>query len=141
MVNLSAQAILSGGFFFKASLHIVDSEAVKRVRARVYKGFSIGGKIVSRDKVVKSTITEIRLVEKCDAVPGKRYRICLPEVFVKAFITAYGKPPLDVALHFYEGLGRVMKSLDKGDLTLAMIKANVTRKCTRPRRATSGILA
>jgi hypothetical protein len=65
----------------------------------------------------------VRLVEKCDAVPGKRYRICSPEVFVKAFVTAYGKPPLDVALHFYEGLGRVMKSLDKGDLTLAMMKA------------------
>jgi phage head maturation protease len=43
--------------------HIVDSEAVKKVRARVYKGFSIGGKIVSRDKVDKSTITGIKLVE------------------------------------------------------------------------------
>jgi hypothetical protein len=30
---------------------------------------------------------------------------------------------LNVALHFYEGLGRVMKSLDEGDLTLAMMKA------------------
>jgi soluble lytic murein transglycosylase-like protein len=44
-------------------------------------------------------------------------------VFVKAFVTAYGKPPLDVALHFYEGLGRVAKSLDEGDLMLAMMKA------------------
>jgi hypothetical protein len=48
--------------------HIVDSEAVKKVRTRVYKGFSIGGKIVSRDKVDKTTITGIKLVET-EAMP------------------------------------------------------------------------
>jgi hypothetical protein len=44
-------------------------------------------------------------------------------VFVKAFVAAYGKPPLEVALYFYEGLGRVRNSLEEGDLILAMMKA------------------
>lgn len=43
--------------------HIVDSEAVKKVRAGVYKGFSIGGKVTARDDLQKSTITGIRWVE------------------------------------------------------------------------------
>jgi hypothetical protein len=65
----------------------------------------------------------VRLVEKCDEVSGKRYRICPPEVFARAFITAYGKPPLDVIMYLWEGIGRVTKYLEERDLTLAMMKA------------------
>lgn len=43
--------------------HIVDSEAVKKVKASVYKGFSIGGKVTARDNLNKSIITGIKLVE------------------------------------------------------------------------------
>lgn len=43
--------------------HIVDSEAVKKVKAGVYKGFSIGGKVTGRDEVNKGIITGIKLVE------------------------------------------------------------------------------
>ncbi len=43
--------------------HIVDSEAVKKVKAGVYKGFSVGGKVTSRDELQKTTITGIKLVE------------------------------------------------------------------------------
>ena len=43
--------------------HVVDSEAVKKVNAGVYKGFSIGGKVTSRDDVNKSIIKGIKLVE------------------------------------------------------------------------------
>lgn len=43
--------------------HIVDSEAVKKVQANVYKGFSIGGKVTSRDELNKSIIKGLRLVE------------------------------------------------------------------------------
>ena len=43
--------------------HVVDSEAVKKVKAGVYKGFSIGGKVTSRDEMAKTTITGINLVE------------------------------------------------------------------------------
>lgn len=43
--------------------HVVDSEAVKKVQAGVYKGFSIGGKVIGRDELHKNTITGLRLVE------------------------------------------------------------------------------
>lgn len=43
--------------------HIVDSEAVKKVKAKVYKGFSIGGKVRERDEAKKSVITGLNLVE------------------------------------------------------------------------------
>jgi len=50
-----------GRTYFKA--HIVDTEAVKKVNAGVYKGFSIGGKVTSRDELNKSTVTGLKLVE------------------------------------------------------------------------------
>ena len=43
--------------------HVVDSEAVKKVKANVYKGFSIGGKVTKRDQVNKSIIKGIKLIE------------------------------------------------------------------------------
>jgi hypothetical protein len=43
--------------------HVVDSEAVKKVKANVYKGFSIGGKVTARDEANKSLIKGIKLVE------------------------------------------------------------------------------
>lgn len=43
--------------------HVVDPVAIKKVRAGVYKGFSIGGKVTERDSVAKNTITGLRLVE------------------------------------------------------------------------------
>lgn len=43
--------------------HIVDPVAVKKVLAQVYKGFSIGGKVKSRDEVNKNTITGLKLTE------------------------------------------------------------------------------
>jgi phage head maturation protease len=43
--------------------HVVDSEAVKKVKANVYKGFSIGGKVTDRDTMNKSIIKGIKLVE------------------------------------------------------------------------------
>lgn len=43
--------------------HVVDSEAVKKVEAGVYKGFSIGGKVTKRDAVDKTIITGLRLIE------------------------------------------------------------------------------
>lgn len=43
--------------------HVVDTEACKKVRANVYKGFSIGGRVTARDAVAKTTITGLKLVE------------------------------------------------------------------------------
>lgn len=50
-----------GKTFFGA--HVVDSEAVKKVKTGVYKGFSIGGKVKNRDEVNKTIITELNLIE------------------------------------------------------------------------------
>ena len=43
--------------------HIVDDDAVKKVQAQVYKGFSIGGKITGRDETNTSIITGVQLSE------------------------------------------------------------------------------
>lgn len=50
-----------GRTFFGA--HVVDSEAVKKVKANVYKGFSIGGKVTERDEMNKAIIKGLNLVE------------------------------------------------------------------------------
>ncbi|MFK7088677.1 HK97 family phage prohead protease [Chromobacterium violaceum] len=47
----------------KICAHVVDSEAVKKVKASVYKGFSIGGRVTGRDELKKTTITGLRLTE------------------------------------------------------------------------------
>ncbi len=43
--------------------HVVDPIAVKKVETGVYKGFSIGGKVTERDKLNKSIIKGLNLVE------------------------------------------------------------------------------
>lgn len=47
----------------KLCAHIVDSEAIKKVKTGVYKGFSIGGKVTDRDELKKTTITGLKLTE------------------------------------------------------------------------------
>ena len=58
---IEAEVQVDGRTYFGA--HIVDSEAVKKVNAGVYKGFSIGGKVTGRDVLNKSTVTALKLVE------------------------------------------------------------------------------
>lgn len=60
-IAIEAEVQPDGRTFFGA--HIIDTEAVKKVRAGVYKGFSIGGKVLSRDAVDKSIINGLRLSE------------------------------------------------------------------------------
>lgn len=43
--------------------HVVDPTSVKKVEAGVLKGFSIGGKVLSRDNANKSIITGLKLTE------------------------------------------------------------------------------
>jgi hypothetical protein len=43
--------------------HVVDPLAVKKVQTKVYKGFSIGGKVTSRDPANAKNITGLKLVE------------------------------------------------------------------------------
>ncbi|MBB6251720.1 HK97 family phage prohead protease [Nitrospirillum iridis] len=42
---------------------VVDPVAIRKVKAGVYKGFSIGGKVVARDPDDRNTITALRLTE------------------------------------------------------------------------------
>ncbi|OQW33979.1 MAG: hypothetical protein A4E20_12180 [Nitrospira sp. SG-bin2] len=58
---IEAKVMDDGRTWFGA--HVVDSEAVKKVQAKVYKGFSIGGKVLTRDPDNSSIITGIKLVE------------------------------------------------------------------------------
>ena len=58
---IEASVDADGRTFFGA--HIVDSEAVKKVKANVYKGFSIGGKVTERDSLNKTIIKGLKLVE------------------------------------------------------------------------------
>jgi hypothetical protein len=50
-----------GRTFFGA--HVVDPVAVKKVETQTYKGFSIGGKVTSRDSMNKTIITGLNLIE------------------------------------------------------------------------------
>ncbi len=43
--------------------HVVDPVAVKKVQAGVYKGFSVGGKVIGRDAEMRKTITAVKLIE------------------------------------------------------------------------------
>jgi phage head maturation protease len=58
---LEAKVLADGRTWFGA--HIVDAQAVKKVQAKVYKGFSIGGKVLDRDPANENIITGIKLVE------------------------------------------------------------------------------
>lgn len=43
--------------------HIVDADAVRKVKAKVYSGFSVGGRVLKRDEEDPTVITEILLAE------------------------------------------------------------------------------
>jgi hypothetical protein len=58
---LEAFIMENGATSFTA--HVVDSEAVKKVKNKVYKGFSIGGKVLERDATDPNIITAIKLIE------------------------------------------------------------------------------
>ena len=58
---IEARVLEDGRTWFGA--HVVDGEAAKKVKARVYKGFSIGGRVTSRDEGDASRITGLKLIE------------------------------------------------------------------------------
>ena len=47
----------------RIAAHVVDPVAVKKVQLGVYKGFSIGGKVLSRDPADRKVITKLKLNE------------------------------------------------------------------------------
>lgn len=60
-IALEAAVQDDGRTWLKAK--IIDSEACKKVRTGVYKGFSIGGRVTSRDDLDKKIVTGVRLSE------------------------------------------------------------------------------
>lgn len=42
---------------------VVDDDAIKKVKTGVYKGFSVGGKVLEREPLDKSVITAVKLTE------------------------------------------------------------------------------
>ena len=61
-VGVATEAELDERGLFLAA-HIVDPTAWEKVTSGVYKGFSIGGSVVSRDKAEKHVITGVKLSE------------------------------------------------------------------------------
>jgi phage head maturation protease len=61
-VGVATEAELDGRGLYLAA-HIVDPVAWDKVTSGVYKGFSIGGSVVSRDRAEKHVITGVRLSE------------------------------------------------------------------------------
>jgi hypothetical protein len=59
--TLSAQVDTDG--VTRIETHVVDPLAVKKVQLGVYKGFSIGGKVLARDPANHKIITKLRLNE------------------------------------------------------------------------------
>ena len=47
----------------RIAAHVVDPVAVKKVQLGVYKGFSIGGRVLSRDPADRKVITRLKLNE------------------------------------------------------------------------------
>jgi hypothetical protein len=58
---IEANVEKDGKTFFGA--HVVDPLAITKVKTKVYKGFSIGGKVTGRDSVNKNMITGLKLIE------------------------------------------------------------------------------
>jgi prohead serine protease len=62
-VGTAIQAEVDGEGKTLFAAHVVDPLAVKKVETKVFKGFSVGGKVTSRDEADKKLITGIRLIE------------------------------------------------------------------------------
>jgi hypothetical protein len=57
------EAVVGDDGVTRIAAHVVDSEAIKKVRTKTYKGFSVGGKVLARDPKDPTVITGIKLVE------------------------------------------------------------------------------
>lgn len=57
------EAVVGDDGVTRITAHVVDSEAIKKVRTKTYKGFSVGGKVTSRDPADPTVIKGIKLVE------------------------------------------------------------------------------
>jgi phage head maturation protease len=104
---IEASVEADGRTFF--GCHIVDSEAVKKVNAGVYKGFSIGGKVLERDNLNKTIIKGIKLVEV-----SLVDRPANPEAVFTVIKAEDARTPED-------DVNELAELLDKGEITPAQV--------------------
>jgi Caudovirus prohead serine protease len=72
----------------RIAAHVVDPVAVKKVQLGVYKGFSIGGRVLSRDPADRKVITKLKLNE-ISLVD----RPCNPEAVIDMWKAETAEPP------------------------------------------------
>jgi len=72
----------------RIAAHVVDPVAVKKVQLGVYKGFSIGGRVLSRDAKDRKIITKLKLNE-ISLVD----RPCNPEAVIDMWKADQAEPP------------------------------------------------
>jgi len=72
----------------RIAAHVVDPVAVKKVQLGVYKGFSIGGRVLSRDAADRKVITKLKLNE-ISLVD----RPCNPEAVIDMWKADQVEPP------------------------------------------------
>jgi Caudovirus prohead serine protease len=72
----------------RIAAHVVDPVAVKKVQLGVYKGFSIGGRVLSRDAKDRKVITKLKLNE-ISLVD----RPCNPEAVIDMWKADQAEPP------------------------------------------------
>ena len=115
-----------GRTFFGA--HVVDPIAVKKVQTGVYKGFSIGGRVLKRDSVDKNLITGLRLIEV-----SLVDRPANPE----AVFTCYKAEALNADLSDTEAIDEMARVLDDKEATpqlfLKALKAYIPPETVPPR--------
>ncbi len=118
-----------GRTFFGA--HIVDSEAVKKVNAGVYKGFSIGGKVTERDELNKTIIKGIKLIEV-----SLVDRPANPEAIFTMF-------KAEVERTAEDDVGELAELLNKGEITpaelLALVKSSKVTPTNAPETVEKGM--
>jgi hypothetical protein len=95
---------------------IVDEDAIKKVKTGVYKGFSVGGKVLERDPLDKTVITGIKLTEV-----SLVDRPCNPEAVINMWKvdmsdkTAAGATPANQAEGAVDALAEL---INKGDVSV-----------------------
>lgn len=94
--NVLEMTVLDDGRTF-VKTHIVDAEACKKINHKVYKGFSIGGRVTERDadntKIIKGIrLSEISLVDR-PANPEAVFTFCKVENEAKPEATVEATDP------------------------------------------------
>ncbi len=101
--------------------HVVDPVAVKKVRAGVYKGLSIGGKVLGRDPADPTRITAIRL-DEISLVD----RPCNPEAVIDLWKAAPSAPTNEAVRAEAEAMAKAAHRPGRRNDYVAAARAKLT---------------